>query len=160
MFVLSHPHTDHVGGIASFLGADVVVSETEWRRASGLRGKLNGYLPQYRPREVEPTLVRLDGPAVGPFASSLDLAGDGSILLVPLPGHTPGQIGVLARHADCGVLIAGDAAHTVSEFVVAEPDVARFCRSERIPLLLAHDEDVAQVVELPTADVAALAGRS
>ncbi len=37
-----------------------------------------------------------------PFAnlsSSLDMHGDGSAVLVPLPGHTPGSIGLYLRDA-------------------------------------------------------------
>ena len=31
--VLTHMHTDHVGGIAAFTNSDVVVSRTEWQAA-------------------------------------------------------------------------------------------------------------------------------
>jgi glyoxylase-like metal-dependent hydrolase (beta-lactamase superfamily II) len=157
--VLTHMHTDHVGGIAAFRGAEVVVSETEWSRATGLRGKLNGYLPQYWPAGIEPAVVSLDGPGVGPFVSSHDLTGDGSLVLVSLPGHTPGHIGVLVRDGDRAALIAGDAAHTASELAVEEPQVVEYCRAGTI-LLLAHDDDAPPVIELSPAPAAVTAGRS
>src|SRR5689334_2519110 len=36
--VLSHLHTDHVGGVAAFPEAEVLVSRTEWERARGFAG--------------------------------------------------------------------------------------------------------------------------
>ena len=35
-----------------------------------------------------------------PFADGYDLLGDGTLIAVPLPGHTPGQIGLLLTTAD------------------------------------------------------------
>jgi N-acyl homoserine lactone hydrolase len=151
--VLTHLHTDHAGGLGSFRSAEVIVSATEWRRASGLGGRLRGYLPQYWPRGLVPTTVALDGPPVGPFASSHDLAGDGSLRLVPLPGHTPGQIGVLVAGAGGGALLVGDAAHDWPEFEGAEPRLADYCRREGIVFLAAHDDGAAPTVEIPLANV-------
>jgi N-acyl homoserine lactone hydrolase len=151
--VLTHLHTDHVGGLAAFAHADVVVSETEWRHATGLAGALRGYLPTRWPR-VLPRLVRLDGPPVGPFASSHDLTGDGSLLLVPLPGHTPGQIGVLAGGA---ALLVGDAAHDALELEAAEPAIADYCRKQGILVLAAHDDGVPTAVEVPLGETATAA---
>ena len=51
----------------------------EWERATGIGGRVRGYLPQYWPRGLEPTLVDFDGGAVGPFRSSFDVAGDGRL---------------------------------------------------------------------------------
>lgn len=113
--VLSHLHTDHVGGIAAFGHADVLVSRVEWERAAGLRGRLHGYVPQHWPLGLEPVLVDFDGPPAGPFPASHDVAGDGALLIVPLPGHTPGHAGLLVGGR---VLCAGDA-QEVPEGLVA-----------------------------------------
>ena len=104
--VLSHLHTDHVGGVSAFAHADVLVSRIEWERAAGMRGRLRGYLPQHWPAGLTPRLVDFSGPAAGPFAASHDVAGDGRLLMVPLPGHTPGHAGLLV---DGQTLLAGDA---------------------------------------------------
>ncbi len=42
----------------------------------------------------------------GRFAATHDVAGDGRLLMVPLPGHTPGHAGLLV---DGETLLAGDA---------------------------------------------------
>jgi glyoxylase-like metal-dependent hydrolase (beta-lactamase superfamily II) len=39
----------------------------------------------------------LDGPPYENFLRSLDLFGDGSVVLVPLEGHTPGSIGMFVN---------------------------------------------------------------
>ena len=94
--VLSHLHTDHVGGIDAFTHARVIVHRLEWERATGVGGRVRGYLPQRWPDQLEPTLVDFEGEAVGPFRSSFDVAADGRLLLVPTPGHTAGHT-ALAR---------------------------------------------------------------
>jgi N-acyl homoserine lactone hydrolase len=104
--VISHLHTDHVGGLSAFAHADVLVSRVEWERAAGMPGRLRGYLPQHWPAGLTPRLVDFSGPAAGPFAASHDVAGDGRLLVVPLPGHTPGHVGLLV---DGETLLAGDA---------------------------------------------------
>lgn len=138
--VLSHLHTDHVGGLGSFTHAEVLVSRVEWERAAGIPGRLRGYVPQYWPAELEPHLIDFsDGPA-GPFAVSHDVAGDGSLSMVPLPGHTPGHAGLLV---DRRVLLSGDAAHSAVEFAATAPDIATWCAGEGVRVLLSHDAEAA-----------------
>ncbi|MGW5386662.1 MBL fold metallo-hydrolase [Nocardia sp. NPDC003963] len=110
-FVLpTHLHWDHISGVLE-LPASVPVrlpsDELRWALdgphapVGVVRGPLQG-------RPLEP--LELDGPPVLTFARSLDLFGDGSVLLVDLAGHTPGSIGVLlATRGDRRVLLAGDA---------------------------------------------------
>jgi glyoxylase-like metal-dependent hydrolase (beta-lactamase superfamily II) len=97
--VLSHLHTDHIGGLHALTHAEVLVSRVEWERAVGWRGRLRGYLPHRWPTSLRPTLVDLSTPH--------DVAGDGRLLMTALPGHTPGHAGLLV---DGETLLAGDAA--------------------------------------------------
>jgi glyoxylase-like metal-dependent hydrolase (beta-lactamase superfamily II) len=134
--VLSHLHTDHVGGVGELPRAQVVVSRREWERSLGLAGKLRGYVPQHWPIDVVPELVDLAGPPVGPFAGSFDVAGDGTLLVVPTPGHTPGHVSLIARDHDTGgALLGGDVAHSAAELPA---EIAAFCEAERLQVLLAH----------------------
>ena len=137
--VLSHLHTDHVGGIDAFTKARVIVHRLEWERATGLGGRIRGYLPQHWPRGLQPTLVDFDGEAIGPFPASYDIAGDGRLLLVPTPGHTPGHAALLVRDPEQSWLLAGDMAHTAAELEVAAPATAAWCEEERITVLTSHD---------------------
>ena len=137
--VLSHLHTDHVGGIDAFTHAKVIVHRREWEQATGLSGRVLGYLPQRWPAGLEPTVIDFDGRAVGPFRASYDLAGDGRLLLVPTPGHTAGHVALLVRDDERSLLLAGDLAHTAAEIEDAAPELARWCRAERVEILTAHD---------------------
>jgi N-acyl homoserine lactone hydrolase len=48
-------------------------------------------------------------PALAPFTESLDVLGDGSLVLLPTPGHTAGSVSLLIRRAaKPPLLLAGD----------------------------------------------------
>jgi glyoxylase-like metal-dependent hydrolase (beta-lactamase superfamily II) len=145
--VLSHLHTDHVGGLAPFAGADVVVARREWERASGLGGRLRGYLPQHWPEGLTPRLIELDGPPLGPFPATYDIAGDGSLLLVPTPGHTPSHVGMVVQDESRTYLLAGDLAHTRAGIRAAAPQVAAWCEAERVTVLTAHDDEASSLLD-------------
>lgn len=110
----THLHWDHVSGLHE-LPAGLPVRTQEAERGFALSA--DG--PRRAPLGVArgPLLGRrfetyeLDGPPVLTFARGHDLFADGSVLVVGLPGHTPGSVGVLLRLAgDRRVLLAGDAA--------------------------------------------------
>lgn len=134
--VLSHLHTDHVGGLDAFPSAEPLVTRAEWERAIGVKGRVRGYLPQYWPAGRRPTLVDFDDRPVGPFRRSHDVAGDGSLLLVPTPGHTPGHASLLVRDGAQTYLLGGDAAHSAADL---DPDVAAFCSEVDVLYLATHD---------------------
>lgn len=144
--VLSHLHTDHAGGIAAFARAEVLVSRVEWRRATGLAGRVRGYLPQHWPRGLRPRLVDFGGPALGPFPASCALVADRGLVAVPLPGHTPGHMGVLARVDGGTYLAVGDLVHAAAELPRAAPKIAAFCAREGVTVLAAHDPSPLELV--------------
>lgn len=146
--VLSHLHTDHVGGLPAFDRSEALVSQTEWERARGWRGQLRGYVPQHWPAGVRPTLVDFAGPAVGPFPGSHDVAGDGSLLMVPLPGHTPGHAALLVERR---VLLAGDAGHDARAFAATCAEIATWCDEHGVAVALAHDDATPDRLPAPSA---------
>ena len=85
------------------------------------------------------TPVTWDGPPVENFAASHDLFGDGSIVLVRMPGHTPGSLGVLVtRMKGKRLLFVGDTAW--SRDAVAIP-------SHKLKLMSFVDDDPVQLGE-------------
>jgi len=110
--VMTHLHTDHAGGLHHFPDNEVLVSRTEMEYATGLRGRLRGYPNKRWPASFDPTLVDLQPKPYGPFPQCLRLTEAGDITLVPLPGHSPGQLGVVVEDGDHTVFLAGDSSYT------------------------------------------------
>jgi len=99
--ILSHLHADHAGGIADFNKSTIYVDKKEWRYGVQSKFKLliNGYLKQLYENIKLSALEQLNfednGYSYGPFSKTIDLFNDNTIILVPLPGHTIGQFGLL-----------------------------------------------------------------
>jgi len=114
VLVVSHMHLDHVGGLRDFPNATVVVSRTEWESANvgRWRARLRGVMKEQL-EGIEKRLRLVDfqpGTAVGPFDASDDLFGDGSLILLPTPGHTPGHESLLVTlGSGKRVFLTGDA---------------------------------------------------
>jgi len=99
--VLSHLHQDHIGGLPELKHAEIVVSAREWsamqRPLAAPRGFLHPHIEldglSWNQVHFEP----LGDPDLAPFTAGHDLFGDGSLVLLPTPGHTPGSTSLLVR---------------------------------------------------------------
>ncbi|MFY0612790.1 MAG: N-acyl homoserine lactonase family protein [Hyphomicrobiaceae bacterium] len=116
--VFSHLHFDHVGGIAHIPQAELVVSRQEWNILSGPRPEREWILREHielptanwHPVDFVPT----NDPLFDPFGGCYDVMGDGSLMLLPTPGHTPGSSSLLVRTPQLRpILLIGDLAYNV-----------------------------------------------
>lgn len=104
---LSHLHADHIAGIRELPQARIFALRAEveaMRRASRIGGLRRGYLPALLPATFDTRLAFVDDCTrialpewMSPFEHGFDLLGDCSVIGVPLPGHTAGQMGLLFR---------------------------------------------------------------
>ena len=101
--ILSHLHQDHIGGLPELRGSRIMLADTEWRDMSkplaAQRGFLRSHieLPGLRWDRVTPE--PLGDPSLAPFTDGHDVFGDGSLILLPTPGHTAGSVSLLVRRA-------------------------------------------------------------
>jgi N-acyl homoserine lactone hydrolase len=99
LVINSHLHPDHCGCNAFFRKATFLVHRDELAAARAPGSEASGYLA-----------ADWDQPMpVDEIAGQRDLFADGRVVLLPLPGHTPGSIGALAQLDRSGAyLLAGD----------------------------------------------------
>lgn len=97
--VNSHLHFDHCGGNGHFPNATLVVHAKEWRAGRLPKMQAAGV---YHPDDFDhmETVREVDG--------ELDLFGDGSVVVFPTPGHTPGHQSMRLSLASGMVVLAAD----------------------------------------------------
>jgi glyoxylase-like metal-dependent hydrolase (beta-lactamase superfamily II) len=106
--LLTHAHWDHVSGVPDFPSVPVLVTAAEHRFID------EGGWVTVTAQSIDRSLLRdyafEGGPYLG-FDHSHDLYGDGSMVILPAPGHTPGSVVVFvtlpggARYAFVGDLV-------------------------------------------------------
>ena len=108
--VLSHLHWDHASGVPDFPHARVMVPAVERTEAMRHATETSGFIgSQYNAKSVQWADVAFEDGAVGPFPASKDLFHDGSVILLPLEGHTPGSMAMLLElGSGRRVLFVGD----------------------------------------------------
>src|SRR5712672_2528076 len=98
--ILSHAHLDHAGGLMDLPHLPVLLTREELQFATDPSVQAKGYViaahTQKFPPAAAPTL-QFDPIPYETFDESADLYKDGSVVVVPLRGHTPGSVGIFVN---------------------------------------------------------------
>lgn len=101
---ISHYHGDHTGQASQFPNATLLIGKGDWDVVSDPKAPAATSAPL--------THWISGGGKVEPMVGDKDVFGDGSVMILNTPGHTPGHHSLLVRLKDMGnVLITGDLSH-------------------------------------------------
>jgi len=98
--VLTHMHWDHVGGLRLIPeSVPLVIQRVEWQAGGDEAAVQRNFFQPSDYSGTDRPVVEVDG--------DHDLLGDGSVMLLFTPGHTPGHQSVQAGN----LILAGDVVH-------------------------------------------------
>jgi len=98
---ISHYHYDHTGQAADFPSATLLIDRRDWDAIAARPDRAQRF-----------THWTGGGGKVEPLTYDHDVFGDGTVVMLATPGHTPGHRSLLVRLRDSGpVLLSGDAVH-------------------------------------------------
>jgi glyoxylase-like metal-dependent hydrolase (beta-lactamase superfamily II) len=141
--IISHFHADHIAGLRDFPQARLIASANAYQGITGRHGfsaLRRGMIPALLPEDFAARAELLPdfaGPTLPGLGATHDLFGDGSLLMVALPGHARGQMGMLAHTTQGEVLFAADACwlvrairesktpHPITNLLVDDPRAVR-----------------------------------
>ncbi|HOA66680.1 MAG TPA: N-acyl homoserine lactonase family protein [Phycicoccus elongatus] len=98
--VISHLHQDHIGGLSEVPQARILIDPAEWATVHAKGAELSGIMARHIEapgRRWEPVAYDGTGTGLSPFTESFDLFGDGTMVVVRTPGHTPGSLSLVVR---------------------------------------------------------------
>jgi len=102
---VSHYHGDHIGQAGVFTSATLLIGKGDW---DALNNAQPGGMANPAPLKH---WIGGSGKAE-PVARDKDIFGDGTVVMLDMPGHTPGHHSLLVKLKEKGnVLLTGDLAH-------------------------------------------------
>src|SRR5262249_51820586 len=116
---LSHSHGDHVGNVDMFKDSTLLVqkAEYEWPGPNNM--------PRFNPAMKS---IKADG--------DYDVFGDGSVMLIATPGHSPGHQCLLVRLPQTGtIMFSGDAVHTLANWDLKRAPEQNFNHAQSLTTL-------------------------
>jgi N-acyl homoserine lactone hydrolase len=102
---ISHFHGDHTGQLAPFTNATLLIGKGDWDGVTATPPMQGANAAGFKSWIDEKRKVE-------PLTTDKDVFGDGSVVVLRMPGHTPGHSSLLVRLKDMGpVLLTGDLVH-------------------------------------------------
>lgn len=98
--ILSHAHLDHAGGLMDLPNLPVVLTREELQFAADPSVQAKGYVIAAHTKNFPPLTaptLRFEPRPYETFDESADLYRDGTVVVVPLRGHTPGSVGIFVN---------------------------------------------------------------
>ena len=105
--VLSHYHWDHIGNAGEFAASTWLVYKADRDQMFGSVAHAYPWFSQYAALEKSKTKL---------LSGDYDVFGDGTVVVLATPGHTPGHCSLLVRLKNTGpVVLSGDLYHYAEE---------------------------------------------
>jgi glyoxylase-like metal-dependent hydrolase (beta-lactamase superfamily II) len=102
---ISHYHGDHAGQVGSFPQSTLLIGKGDWDALNDPKSAAAPSAPMF-------SNWISGGGKVEPQAGDKDVFGDGTVVMLNMPGHTPGHHSLLVKLKQMGnVLITGDLSH-------------------------------------------------
>ena len=158
---ISHFHADHTSQLPSLPNATVLIGKGDW-------DGINAKPPMTGANAAAFTHWISQGGKVEPLTADKDVFGDGSVVVLRTPGHTPGHSSLLVRLKDKGpVILSGDAAHFHENYdsngvpsfnyeradTIASLDrIKKIAANLKATVIIQHDpRDISKLPAFPTA---------
>ena len=158
---ISHYHADHIGGAAPFTKSTLLIGKGDW----------DVLVSAKPPAGINPQLLSnwiTGGSPVEAVANDKDVFGDGSVVMLYTPGHTPGHHALLVRLPNKGaVILSGDFVHFNENYETSGVPFFNFDRAQTLAsidrirklsaninatIIIQHDaRDIAKLPTFPSA---------
>jgi N-acyl homoserine lactone hydrolase len=153
--ILTHGHFDHTDGLYHFPNAEFLISRKEHDDVQRYRSAHFAF-PSHFPSTFKPRIIDYVPEPIGTFDMSHSVTKDGTIRLVPTPGHTMGHQSVIVQDGNRTIFLGGDSsfdqdsllndiidapafnAHVLRE---TRRRILDFARDEHLVYLTTHDWD-------------------
>ncbi len=156
LMIFSHLHFDHAGGTAEIPDARIVVNRAEWEA---------GHSQELIERGVYDPVDYDHGHDVEQVDGEHDIFGDGSLVCIPTPGHTPGHQALRVELESGPAVLTGDCVYfqrMLDEMLVprfgfdtemqrASMQTLAKLRDEGCTMIYGHDHE--QIASIPSSGI-------
>ncbi|MES2584552.1 MAG: N-acyl homoserine lactonase family protein [Pseudomonadota bacterium] len=126
---ISHYHGDHTGQLPSFTGSTVLIGKGDWDGITAAKPNAGANVAAF-------THWISGGGKLEALVGDKDVFGDGRVVIINTPGHTPGHHSLLVRLKEKGnVLLTGDLSHFHENYESNGVPVFNYHRAETLASL-------------------------